>query len=84
MSDVRNLYFINSQGIPRLLAMNVNNDTRLELIRKFLEAHDFKHYYTRMWDSNRNGYKGTWFDVGSHTEFFFWGVIESESENIHG
>lgn len=47
-----------------------------ELIKKFLEAHPhFRHYYTRTWETDSNGRKGTWFDVGSHTEFFFWGVI---------
>jgi hypothetical protein len=78
MNDVRNLYFINSQGIPRLLGVNVDRSTSGDIMRKFLEAHNFKCYYNRTWDTDSNGRKGTWFDVGSHTEFFFWGVIESE------
>lgn len=79
---MKNLYFINSLGVPRLLGANVNEEQAWELIKKFLEAHPhFHHYYTRTWESDSNGRKGTWFDVGSHTEFFFWGVIESECSN---
>lgn len=71
---VNNLYFINSRGVPRLLGANVSEGDAWELIKKFLEAYPhFKHYYTRTWTTNHNGYKGTWFDVGSHTEFFFLG-----------
>ena len=79
--DMKNLYFINSLGVPRLLGANVNEEQAWELIKKFLEAHPhFHRYYTRTWESDRNRYKGTWFDVGSHTEFFFWGVIENDKD----
>lgn len=67
-----NLYFINSRGVPRLIGTNVSEGDVWELITKFLQD------YTRTWTTNKNGYKGTWFDVCSNTEFFFWGVIEND------
>ena len=77
--DLRNLYFINSRGVPRLLGTDVDESKAWDIIYKFLNDHPhFNHYYTRTWESSSNGYVGRWFDVGSHTEFFFWGVIEDE------
>ena len=35
-------------------------------INKFLDDHNFKSYYTRVWEENGR----LVFDVGSHTEFF--------------
>ena len=35
-------------------------------IDKFLDDHNFKSYYTRVWEENGR----LIFDVGSHTEFF--------------
>lgn len=62
-----NLYFRDSFGRKRLLASNVNNKESVwKHIQAFLDEHDFKSYYTRMWYAD--GY--TWYDVGSHTEFF--------------
>lgn len=37
-----------------------------KIMKKFMDDHDFTSYYTRTWFAN--GY--TWYDVGSHTEFF--------------
>lgn len=69
MSEKRNLYFIRSNGEYKLLAENVTNNQALMKINQFLDAHNFKSYYTRTWETT----KGTEFDVGSHTEFFLWG-----------
>ena len=63
-----NLYFRDSHGNKRLLASNINNKEGVwEYIQAFLDEHNFKSYYTRVW--YKDGY--TWYDVGSHTEFFF-------------
>ena len=35
----------------------------------FLDDHNYVSYYTRVWTVDGV----TWFDVGSHTEFFTWG-----------
>lgn len=75
-----NLYFKDHYGGTRLLATNVEENQVFKLINKFLEAHDYKCHYIRGWTTNRNGYHGSWFDVGSHTEFFFWGVIEDDKD----
>ena len=62
-----NLYFRDSHGNKRLLATNVNSKEGIfEYIQTFLDEHNFKSYYTRIWYAN--GY--TWYDVGSHTEYF--------------
>lgn len=62
-----NVYFRNSQGEKRMIAKNVTDkDEAWQVIHKFLDDHNFKSYYTRMW--YKDGY--TWYDVGSHTEFF--------------
>lgn len=62
-----NVYFRDSHGKKRLLRENVaTKEEAWKIMQKFMDDHDFKCYYTRIWYSD--GY--TWFDVGSHTEFF--------------
>ena len=62
-----NLYFRDSYGAKRLIAPNLQLEKEIwKHIKKFLDDHNFKSYYTRMW--YENGY--TWYDVGSHAEFF--------------
>ena len=41
-------------------------------IKKFLDDHNYKSYYTRVWEEN--GWRT--YDVGSHTQFFHWLVSE--------
>lgn len=62
-----NLYFIVPFKKRRLIASNLQDEKEIsQQIKKFLDDHDFKSYYTRTW--YENGY--TWYDVGRHTEFF--------------
>lgn len=61
-----NLYFDNAYN-KRLIGSYDNVDDISNAIKKFLDEHKFKSYYTRMWLDN-NGH--TIIDVGSHTEFF--------------
>lgn len=62
-----NLYFRDSYGNKRLIASHLQLEKEVwRHIQKFLDNHNFKSYYTRVW--YENGY--TWYDVGSHTEFF--------------
>lgn len=62
-----NLYFRDSYGAKRLIAPNLQLEKEIWIhIQKFLDDHNYKSYYTRMWYND--GY--TWYDVGSHTEFF--------------
>ena len=62
-----NLYFRDSYGDKRLIASNLQLEKEIWVhIQKFLDDHNYKSYYTRMWYND--GY--TWYDVGSHTEFF--------------
>lgn len=69
MSEKRNLYFQRSNGEHRLLATDVTEKEALKEMKKFMDEHNFKSYYTRTWEID--GVK--WYDVGSHTEFFLWG-----------
>ena len=62
-----NVYFRDSYGKRRLLEANVKDKEAVwKIIQKFLDDHNYKSYYTRIWYSD--GY--TWYDVGSHTEYF--------------
>ena len=77
-----NLYFQNSQGKLRLIAEPTSDKEVHATIRQFLDEHNFKSYYTRIWIDDRNI---KWFDVGSHTEFFICTENElDENEFISG
>ena len=60
------LFFQNSRGKERVIAETSNREEVNKEIDKFLDAHNFKSYYTRVWEENGR----LIFDVGSHTEFF--------------
>ena len=66
--EKRNLYFQRSNGEHILLSKNVAEEQIGKIINNFLNDHNFKSYYTRVWE--KDGVK--WYDVGSHTEFFLW------------
>lgn len=61
-----NVYFRDSHGEKRLLEHVYTNEQVWGVIKKFLDDHNFTWYYARTWFAD--GY--TWYDVGSHTEFF--------------
>lgn len=76
-----NVYFRDSFGRKRLLERVDTKEQVWGVIKKFLDDHYFTSYYTRMWFND--GY--TWYDVGSHTEFFLvdenlMGQYEDEQE----
>ena len=60
------LYFQNSRGVERLIAEPSNREEVVKEINKFLNDHNYKSYYTRVWEDDGR----LVFDVGSHTEFF--------------
>lgn len=75
------VYFKDSHGKKRLLKEVETKEDVWKVIQEFLDDHDFTSYYTRLWFTD--GY--TWFDVGSHTEYFLvdenlMGQYESEQE----
>ena len=61
--------FINNQRQAREIGQAETLDQVHEIIKKFLDDHKYVSYYTRVWTVDGV----TWFDVGSHTEFFTWG-----------
>ena len=68
MEEKRNLYFERSNGELILLANNIDKTEVYKEINNFLDAHNYKSYYTREWEDNGVRH----YDVGSHTEFFLW------------
>ena len=60
------LFFQNSKGEERLIAEPANREEVNKEINKFLEDHNFKSYYIRVWEADGR----LILDVGSHTEFF--------------
>ena len=68
--------FINNQRQAREIGQAETLDQVYEIIKKFLDDHNYVSYYTRRW--TRGGVM--WFDVGSHTEFFTWGDREGDGE----
>lgn len=61
------LIFQNNRGQERVIAEPSNIEECYKEINKFLDDHNFKSYYTRVWEENGR----LAFDVGSHTEFFY-------------
>lgn len=69
------LYFENTYGNARQIATCKNETEVIQNIHKFInmcnenkpKSKQFKSFYTRTWTENGK----TWYDVGSHTEFFY-------------
>lgn len=61
------LYFQNSKGEERVIAEPTNREEVIKEINKFLDSHNFKSYYTRVWEENGR----LKFDCGSWSEFFY-------------
>lgn len=68
------LYFENSRGVWRPIADCANKVEVGIAIKRFLDEHNYKSYYTRIWDSD--GWRH--YDVGSHTEFFHWQISSED------
>lgn len=77
------LMFQDSYGKERIIGESDNKVVIQALIRQFLDDHNFKSYYTRVWAENDR----LVLDVGSHTEFFiiegitFQEWVEQKTEN---
>ena len=62
----KNLYFVNRFG-HRELGKRLTEQEAAKMRNKFLDNHNYKSYYTRMWKDEQGN---TGYDVGSHTECF--------------
>lgn len=60
------LIFQNSRGKERVIAEPQSVEEVFKEINKFLNEHNFKSYYTRVWEENGR----VKLDVGSWSEFF--------------
>ena len=61
------LFFKNGKGEEKLIAEPLSREEVIKDINKFLDDHNFKSYYTRVWEENGR----LKFDVGSWSEFFY-------------
>lgn len=59
-------YFKRANGEEVLLGKNVTEQQAMILMNDFLEKHNYKSYYTRIWMKDNT----VWYDVGSWNEFF--------------
>lgn len=68
------LIFHSTNGKERIIGEPTSLKEAGKIINDFLDDHNFKSYYTRLWfEEDRLKY-----DVGSHTEFFFLEDITDE------
>lgn len=59
-------YFKRSNGELVLLAENVSHEEAMVKMKEFIDEHNFKSYYTRVWQKENT----VWYDCGSWSEFF--------------
>lgn len=67
------LYFEDSNGDRREIGHPKSEKEVSQFISDFLKKHNYKSYYTRIWKNE----KETYYDVGSHSEFFVLNEVES-------
>lgn len=75
------LYFENRFGEKRLLGKYKTEKGAIRRINRFCEEHNFKVCYMRVTDNTDEGFK--WYDVGSHSEFFYLYYEEDERDRLN-
>ena len=75
------LYFESSKGRRKLLGRYKTEKGAVRRIYRFCEEHNFNVYYIRVTDYADERFK--WYDVGSHSEFFYLYYEEDERENLN-
>lgn len=69
------LEFKNSKGVRRLIGSPSNVKEAFDIIKKFLDEHNYKSYYTRI-----NFLEDEWeLDVGSWSEFFYLSELTDDA-----
>lgn len=68
------LYFKNSKGKETLIGEPASYKEAVQKINDFLKDHNYTSYYMRL-SMNREEHF-IWFDVGSHSEFFYLRNVE--------
>ena len=61
------LFFKNGKGKEKLIAEPLSKEEVVREINKFINDHNYKSYYIRVWEENGR----LKFDVGSWSEFFY-------------
>lgn len=64
---MKEVIFQNRFGLDKLIGTAQNETESIKIIKDFLSAYNYKSPYWRTWEEN--GKK--WYDVGSHSEFFY-------------
>lgn len=70
------LYFENCFNERREIGRPQSTQDIHALIYDFLDDHNYRSYYTRMWVNDEGE---TYYDVGSHSEFFV--MVEGEEDD---
>lgn len=73
------LFFENSYGEWRPIAECAEKIDAAIAIKQFLDSHNYKSYYTRMWESD--GWLN--YDVGSWSEFFHLQIDSNARIPVH-
>lgn len=63
---MKKIYFEDRYGERRLIGARDTDEGVWQVINNFLAQHRYKVPYVRSWTDD----EGTWYDVGSHSEFF--------------
>ena len=69
---MKKVVFQNRFGLDKLIGTAQNEQDGIKIIENFLFLYNYKVPYWRVWEED--GKK--WYDVGSHTEFFYIQEIE--------
>ena len=69
------LYFQDNYGTDRFVTAITNKEDIIPTIQQYAHSLNpkFKIFYIRSWKENDK----TWYDVGSHSEFFFTQEVEN-------
>ena len=79
MADKRNLYFEHKDGSLTLVAETIAEEEVYQRIKAYIMTlnPNYKIYYIRNW-FNEDETVMT-YDVGSYTEFFYWGEVKKDA-----
>ena len=74
---MKNIYFKKSYDVVKVVKIDADPSKILHEIKEYVRKinPNYKIYYFRSWGDPSDP-KITWYDVGSHTEFFY--VVEEE------
>ena len=64
---MKKVFFLDNSQNEREIGYAISDAAAWDIIHRFLLNHNYQSYYVRQWEEDGKH----WYDVGSHTEFFF-------------